>query len=332
MASQSVAVLGVGAWGKNHVRVLNDLGVLRSAFDPDPMALARVPAERRCSRIEDVLGDPLVRAVVVATPAKTHFELAKAALVAGKDVLVEKPLTLDEDEGVDLVELASRLGRILMVGHLTLYHPGIVALRNLLREGVLGRPRYVYANRLNLGTVRETENILWSFAPHDIAVFLDLLQSWPSSVSAHGGSYLKEGRADVTVTHFEFSDGVLAHIFVSWLHPMKEHRLVVIGDRRMAMFVDGPEGGELRLFSVGAALGEDLNTAARGVYEVVAASSEEPLRCELKHFLDCIERRVEPLSGGQHGLQVLRILTTAEKSLHAGGQRLVCRAPENVTS
>jgi len=326
MAAADVALLGLGPWGRNHQRVLGELGALRSVYDANPgiLDLHGAPG-RSANSLEAILGDPEVRAVVVATPARTHYELALRALKAGKDVLVEKPLTLDEAHGEDLVRRARRGGRVLMVGHVTLYHPAIRTLVELVDGGELGNLRYLYANRLNLGTVREEEDILWSFAPHDVAVFLRLVGSWPHEVAAHGGSYLRPGRADVTVTHLDFPRGVRGHVFVSWLHPEKEHRLVVMGDRRMATFTDGPGGGELVL-SEGVPPESGAAPPPPRVRAVVPFPKEEPLRNELEHFLHCVRTREEPLSGGRHGLEVLRVLETAHRSLATGGRTVPCAA------
>jgi UDP-2-acetamido-3-amino-2,3-dideoxy-glucuronate N-acetyltransferase len=322
-----VGLAGVGSWGRNHLRVLSGLGALRLACDPDPAALERVPPSHRARDLDELLADPRVRAVVLATPARTHYALARRVLESGRDVFVEKPLTLDPAEGDHLVELARERARVLMVGHITLHHPAIVRLRQLVAEGVLGRLLYLYANRLNLGTVRETEDTLWSFAPHDIAVFLSLLGHPPARVSASGGAYLRAGRADVTVTHLEFGDVVKGHIFVSWLHPMKEHRLVVIGDRRMAVFRDGAGGGELLLFAPGAAGVEDARAAPRPEPETVAFERLEPLRAELVHFLECIATRAEPVTGGRHGAEVIRVLDAARRSLEQDGVPVQCGFP-----
>ncbi|MSR75160.1 MAG: Gfo/Idh/MocA family oxidoreductase [Planctomycetes bacterium] len=328
MSPPFLAVLGVGPWGRNHCRVLDAHGWLRAAHDIDGAALMRVAPEFRRDSLQAVLDDPGVRGVIVATPARTHFEIARAALLAGKDVLVEKPLTLDEAEGEELARLSRRLGRVLMVGHITLYHPALVQLRQLLRAGELGRIRYLYSNRLNLGTVRESEDILWSFAPHDIAAFLDLTGHWPLRVGAHGGSYLRAGRADVTVTHLEFPEGIRGHIFVSWLHPTKEHRLVVVGEQRMAAFTDDRMGGSLTLFDAGAIAGGTLNVAARDQGRCIEFPREEPLANELAHFVARMEDRAEPLTGARHGLEVLRVLETARQSLLEGGIALDCVALE----
>ena len=325
MRAGRVALLGVGRWGRNHFRVLRELGVLRSVWDRDPATLEReVPPELRADGPDAILADEAVEAVVVATTARSHYEVARRVLDSGRHVLVEKPLTLDEGEGEDLVARARAAGRVLMVGHITLFHPAIRNLLGLVRGGELGNLRYLYANRLNLGTVREEEDILWSFAPHDVAVMLALVGQWPARVGAVGGSYLRPGRADVTVTHLEFGGGVRGHIFVSWLHPMKEHRLVVVGDRRMASFTDGPEGGRLILYDRGVDLVEGRHELRKAEGEPVAFAATEPLRAELEHFLACVDSGSEPLTGGRHGLDVLRVLQTARASLERGGVPLEC--------
>jgi UDP-2-acetamido-3-amino-2,3-dideoxy-glucuronate N-acetyltransferase len=320
MSKRLVALAGLGAWGRHHLRVLASLGRLGPTFDPDPQAARRAPSTHRAASFAELLTDPGVEAVVLATPARTHHDLARRALDAGKHVLVEKPLTLNEADGRSLVELALARGLVLMVGHITLFHPGVVELRRLLRTGVLGSPRYLYSNRLNLGTVREEEDILWSFAPHDVAVLLDLLQAWPERVWAVGGSWLRPDRADVTVTHLDFGAGRLAHIFVSWLHAMKEHRLVVLGEERMAVFTDSAKGGELRLCRADPAAAAGRS----GEGELQPFAAAEPLREEIEHFLDCVATGREPRSGGRHGLGVLRVLETARQSMREGGVPLDC--------
>jgi UDP-2-acetamido-3-amino-2,3-dideoxy-glucuronate N-acetyltransferase len=314
-----VALLGAGAWGKNLLRVLGDFEEIRAVHDPDPAAMAAVPEALRAPSLEAILEDRGVEAVVIATPPATHFALARAALASGRDVFVEKPLTLEVERSVELVELADRLGRVLMVGHVTLYHPAILALKELLRRGDLGRPQYLYSNRLNSGRVRESENILWSFAPHDFAVMLYLLDGPPSEILAVGSSHLKEDRADVTVTHLKFPGGERAHIFVSWLHPMREHRLVVTGERRMAVFADDSRGGSLSLYDVGVGKSGERSVRPSPAMDVVPLAPQEPLRLEIGHFLECLDRRVEPLTGGRHGLEVVRLLAAAEASLRGGG-------------
>jgi len=237
-----IAVIGAGHWGINLVRIYRQLGVLSKVCDFSAERLAQIAAQfpglEIAGSIDSVLSDPAIDAVVIATPAETHYSIARQALLAGKDVYVEKPITLHCDEAEMLTNMAERLGRILMVGHLLEHHPAIIRLQELVEQGELGRLEYIYSNRLNLGKVRREENALWSFAPHDISVILLLLKSMPIQVTATGGTYLQPNIADVTVSTMLFDRGVRAHLFVSWLHPYKEQKLVVVGERRMAVFDD----------------------------------------------------------------------------------------------
>src|SRR5437879_3504110 len=228
-----VAVVGVGYWGRNIVRNFHELGALALLCDADRSVEEGCRQEyesvRFCRDFSVVLSDPSIAAVALATPAATHYEMAKAALEAGKDVFVEKPLAIDVKHGEHLVEMASANRRVLMVGHILRYHPAILELQRLIRNGALGKIDYLYSNRLNIGKIRTEENILWSFAPHDISVMLSLLNEMPIAVSCHGGAYLNNDVVDVTLSQFDFPSGVKGHIFVSWLHPVKEQRLVVVG-------------------------------------------------------------------------------------------------------
>lgn len=319
----AVAVIGAGYWGINHVRNFHELGALFVICEANRSGHAalnkRFPSAKIENDFQKVLANRQVQGVVIATPAETHYGLAAAALEAGKDVLVEKPLTLDISEGERLVNLAEKRGRVLMIGHLLEYHPAVLRLRELIASGALGELRYIYSNRLNLGKVRREENILWSFAPHDIAIILRLVGAWPSRVSATGGTYLQPRIADVTVTNLEFPTGVRAHIFVSWLHPYKEQRLVVVGSKRMAVFDDVRRDEKLLIYDQGVEFvsGEPVTRKSEGVAE--ALESAEPLKRECLHFLECIMSRKRPLTDGESGLRVLRILDGAERSLGLNG-------------
>ncbi len=263
------------------------------------------------------MSDPSVTAVALATPAVTHYEMAKAALEAGKDVLVEKPLAIDVKHGEELVRLADAKGRILMVGHILRYHPAILKLQQLIRDGALGKINYLYSNRLNIGKIRTEENILWSFAPHDISVMLALLNEMPNRVSCQGSAYLNRGVFDVTLSHFDFPSGVQAHIFVSWLHPVKEQRLVVVGSEKMAVFDDTAEH-KLVLYPHKVEWQNRVPTAVKAEGEVVDLEDREPLRAECQHFLDCVESRTPPVSDGAEGLRVLRVLDACQRALLNG--------------
>ena len=318
-----VACVGAGAWGANLIRNFGSLGALRMVCDPDAAALKRAakafPEVQTVDSFTRVLADPAIQAVVLATPAKTHAALAKQALLAGKDVFVEKPLALTLADGREVVELAARERRILMVGHVLRYHPAVTALDGLIARGELGKLQYVYSNRLNIGKFRREENILWSFAPHDISTLIHLAGQSPAAVQASGGTYLQTGVPDVTMTHLEFADGVRGHIFVSWLHPVKEQRLVIIGDRKMAVFDDLAKE-KLVLYPHEVSWVDRAPVAHRGEAEVVPLEVEEPLAAECRHFLDCVERRVTPRTDGQEALRVLAVLQASQASLDQQGR------------
>lgn len=321
LSAAQVAVIGCGYWGKNLVRNFYALGALVGVCDATAqgreLAAALAPGIAIFDDAERVLASD-VAGVVIATPAETHFELAKRALLAGKDVFVEKPLALAYEQGNQLVRLAHERQRILMVGHVLEYHPGIVALYDLVRQGVLGTLQYIYSNRLSLGIIRRQENILWSFAPHDIAVILRLVGSLPFEVLCTGGTYVQANIADVTMTNLLFDNGVRAHIHVSWLHPFKEQRLVVIGSRKMAVFDDVAK--QLVLYDQRVEWQEGQPMPVRGEGEAVAYASDEPLRVECHSFLEAIAQRSPALTDGPSGLRVLRVLQAAQRSLVMNGE------------
>jgi predicted dehydrogenase len=321
--SPSIAVIGCGYWGRNLVRNFSSLGALALCCDTTSQgratAVELAPQSAIVAEVREVLHSD-VDGVVIATPAETHYHLAHAALEAGKDVFVEKPLALTYENGDALVKLAERNGRMLMVGHVLEYHPAIIKLHQLIHAGELGKIRYISSNRLNLGKVRREENILWSFAPHDIAVILRLMHGMPFQVSAHGGSYVQPNIADVTITHMLFDNGVRAHIYVSWLHPFKEQRLVVIGSEKMASFDDVTK--HLTIYHQRVEVHEGEPVPIKGAGELVEFANEEPLRLECRAFLQAIETRKPPLTDGQSGLRVLQVLQTAQRSLVMNGEPL----------
>lgn len=318
--SQTVAVVGNGYWGKNLVRNFSELGALGAICDESP--LAEAAAREKYPNIPffrdyaSVLSAPDIRAVVLATPATAHHLMARRALAAGKDVFVEKPLALTAAEGAELCALAERNGCVLMVGHILQYHPAVVRLKELIQSGALGQLRYVYSNRLNIGKIRSEENILWSFAPHDISVILGLLGEEPSEVTCEGGCYLNPGVADVTVSQFLFPSGVRAHIFVSWLHPFKEQRLVVVGSQKMAVF-DDTAADKLVLYPHRVEWKNRMPTAVKADGETVPLQPAEPLKEECLHFLECIASRRQPKTGGAEGLRVLRVLNACQQALES---------------
>jgi predicted dehydrogenase len=320
-----VAVLGCGHWGSNIIRNLSQLEALAAVVDPSPRgaeAARRIaPAIPFFSDPRPVLSDPTIHGVMIATPAETHHALAARALEAGKDVFVEKPLTLDAAEAYDLIARAETQERILMVGHLLSYHPAIVKLRELVLRGDLGKLRYVISNRLNLGKIRTEESALWSFAPHDIAVILGLVGTMPFEVTATGGCYVQPNVADVTVTQLLFDNGVRSHIFVSWLHPFKEQKLVVIGSKRMASYDDVTK--QLLLYDLRVDWREGQPIPVGAPAAETRFPHEEPLRVECEHFLECIAMRKEPHTSGWDGLRVVQILQASQRSMVTNGRPVV---------
>ncbi|MCK4396244.1 Gfo/Idh/MocA family oxidoreductase [candidate division WOR-3 bacterium] len=314
----SIAVIGAGAWGKNLVRNFNELGVLKTVCEMREEILNERKTQYSevyfTNSYKVVLKDPEVDGIVIATPAETHYALAKEALLANKNVYVEKPLALKLEEAEELISLSEKSQCILMVGHILRYHPAINKLKELIDAGELGKIQYIYSNRLNIGKIRTEENILWSFAPHDISVVLFLLNEMPSSVSATGGNYLQKDISDVTLTIMEFPNGVKSHIFVSWLHPFKEQKLVVVGDKKMAVFDDLTEE-KLFLYPHTIEWQNRIPVARKADAEVVPIEFSEPLKLECQHFLDCIQNKKIPITDGKEGLRVLEVLTTAQQSL-----------------
>jgi UDP-2-acetamido-3-amino-2,3-dideoxy-glucuronate N-acetyltransferase len=331
MAPPQVAVIGCGYWGRNLVRNFHQLGALRWICDSNEEVKAAFAAQYGATRgtadPEPALRDPETAAVVIASPAEWHYRHARAALDAGKHVFVEKPLATSVADGEDLVRRARAAGRILMVGHILRYHPAVVRLQQLLEAGELGTLRYVYSNRLNIGKIRTEENILWSFAPHDISVILALLGRAPEQVVCLGGTYLSHQVADVTLSQFVFPGGVRAHIFVSWLHPFKEQRLVVVGAEKMAVF-DDTAADKLVLYPHRVEWREQVPTAVRAEAEAVPLPAEEPLRAECRHFLECVRTGGQPITGGEEGLRVLRILDLCQRSLETNGQPITLKDSE----
>jgi len=324
--SRNIAVIGSGFWGQNLVRNFAELGALHTICDSDQTQLERLktlyPDVAIESNYQKVLSNRQIQGVVIATPAISHYAMAKEALGSDKDVLVEKPMALSVEEGEELVNLAEKDARILLVGHLLEYHPAVVKLKELVDNGELGKIEYVYSNRLNLGKFRTEENILWSFAPHDISIILLLIGEMPQEISAHGGYYLHQDIADVTLTTLGFSMGVKAHIFVSWLHPYKEQKMVVVGDKKMALFDDINPKDKLYLYSHKIDWINRKPIPHQAGEEHVELPVAEPLKLECQDFLDCMETRKKPKVDGRKGLQVLTVLSYCQRSLENNGRTI----------
>jgi predicted dehydrogenase len=320
----SVGVVGLGYWGPNLARNFDRLpgAELRWLCDASEEALERwgaaFPSARTTTSLEDLLSDETLDAVVVATPVPTHAELATRVLVAGKHCFVEKPLGRSEQEAEAVVEAARAADRVLMVGHLLEYHPGVERLGELVRSGELGDLRYIYSNRLNLGKHRQDENALWSLGAHDISVILRLAGEEPYECTAVGESYVKPGVEDVVFAFMRFESGLTAHMHLSWLDPHKERRFTVVGSRRMATFDDMELERKLTVYDKG--FDEDYSSygeyiARSGDVFSPRIPNDEPLRLECRHFLDCVQDGARPRSDGDSGLRVVRVLERLQRSL-----------------
>lgn len=321
-SSSNICVVGCGYWGKNLIRNFHQLGSLHSVCDSDPARVQAFQSQygiKGFSTLGEALQDESVTAVVIATPAEEHSVMAVAALNSGKDVFVEKPLALRWEDGVVMTNTARRAKRILMVGHLLLYHPAILKIKEILEAGELGKLEYIYSNRLSMGKIRREENALWSFAPHDISVILSLMGKLPYQVSAVGGAYVQPNIADVTVSNLLFDHGVRAHIFVSWLHPYKEQRLVVIGSKKMVVFEDSRAGGKLVLYDKQIALTDGSFEVTQPKAEPIPYPAMEPLKLECEHFVECVATRAQPRTGGEDGVAVLQVLQACQRSIQMNG-------------
>lgn len=321
--AKNIAVVGTGYWGKNLVRNFSELNALSALCDihKDRLAMFRQEygVDKTYAIYADLLKDPDIDAVAIATPAVLHYAMVKDALLAGKDVFVEKPLALHVEEAEELTALAESLGRILMVDHILQYHPAVLKLHELIQDGELGNLQYMYSNRLNIGQLRKEENILWSFAPHDISVILKLVGQKPLSVSAFGEAYLQEGIYDTTNTFIEFGERLKAHIFVSWLHPYKEQKLVCIGDKNMAVFNDMEPENKLILYPHKVEWIKKNPVAAKAEAQIVPLEKKEPLKESCRHFLSCIQLRITPRTDGREATEVLSVLSSAQQALDHNG-------------
>jgi predicted dehydrogenase len=313
----SVAVAGLGYWGPNLARNFDAVPgcELRWCCDGDPAARARHEQTFRRARftgsVDEVLADPTLDCVVLATPVATHADLAVRVLEAGKHCFVEKPLAESVAGAERVVAAAERAGRIVMVGHLLEYHPGVRRLKQLVDEGELGQIHYIYSNRLNLGQLRADENALWSLGAHDVSVLLHLADEDPYELSARGECYMREGIEDVVFAFLRFPSGLAAHLHLSWLDPHKERRFTVVGSRRMATFDDMASERKLTIYDKG------FDEKAESYGEYITRSGDvtspriantEPLRLECEHFVECVREGREPVSGGASGLRVVRVL------------------------
>jgi len=326
-----LAQIGVGNWGKNLLRNFSALSNARVKMiaEMDETIRQRVqstyPDIQAVAEAEKVISDNEVNAIVIATTPDTHYDLAKKALLAGKHVFVEKPMSLNARDGEELVRIAREQKKVLMVGHILEYHPGFLKMKELVDTGELGDIFYLYSTRVNLGVVRQHENALWSLAPHDISIALMLIQADPVKVVATGQSYLQNGIEDVVFTTIHFPDKKMAHLHVSWLDPHKIRKITVVGSKKMAVLDDMESSEKLRVYDKGVDFTEgyvDYNQSISlrmGDIHIPFVKMQEPLALECRHFVECIIEGKEPVSNGEDGLRVSKVLEAAQKSLMNGG-------------
>lgn len=326
----TIGVIGAGYWGKNIIRTFHalDSANLKYIADSNSETLKKFSTYSKTIKTTDfleILNDEKVDSVVISTPPVTHYEIAKKALLSGKHVLVEKPITIEVEHALELVEISEEKNKKLMVGHLLLYHPCVTFMKKHIINGEIGEIYYLYSQRLNLGKVRSDENALQSFAPHDISVAIFLIEVEPLSVSAYGMSYLQEGIEDVVFLNLYFPGGKIAHIHVSWLDPHKIRRMTVVGSRKMMVFDDMEPGEKIKVYDKGIEIsrefgsyGEFLSLRDGNIF-LPAVKMREPLMCECEHFIECIRKDITPRSDGRNGLVVTKILDAAQRSLKAGG-------------
>lgn len=322
-----IGVAGLGGWGKNVVRSFNSAPrcKLKYVCDAGPETLRKqqqlFPNAIATDSFQTLLDDPELDAVAIVTPAPMHYDMAKAALTAGKHVYVEKPMTLRADHAEELNELAEQNGRKLMVGHLLEYHPAVDFMKRSIESGELGEVHYMYCQRLNLGVVRSQENAFWSLAPHDISVILYLFGAEPVGIRASGGCYLQNDIDDVVFVNLNFADGRMAQVHVSWLDPHKERKMVVVGSKKMLVFDDMQASEKIRLYDKGANTPQNTSSALNsitvrsGEIRIPHLPGGEPLDIETKHFVDAVLNDTTPRSDGRDGLRVVRILEQVDAQL-----------------
>ena len=331
----SVCVVGAGRWGQNHVRTLAELDSLGGIVESNPTQNEKLQREYPGIPVYQSVDEALQQShngYTVATPAETHYSIAEKILKAKRHVLVEKPITLTVADAWALKKLADQNNVNLMVGHVLLFHPAIQKIKELIGKGKIGKLEYLYSNRLNLGTVRKEENILWSFAPHDLAIFQYFLQKSPVEVISRGGAFLQPHIHDSTMTILTYPDNIVGHIFVSWLHPFKEQRLVVIGSKGMLSFEDSSQDKELLFYEKGIDWIQGEPIKREGPTEKIAYDRKMPLKEELTYFVEHLDGAPVQIADSQNAVDVLQILESATVSLLQNQSIEVPTIPQKVDS
>ena len=314
---KNIAVVGCGHWGKNLIRNFYELGVLASICDPNIEIAEQYSKQYSVQNhlFSEIINDSNIEGVVLAVPAKHHAAMAIDAMKKGKHVFVEKPLAMNEAEATLMIKTAKEKKVQLMVGHLLQYHPVFKKVKEIVQSGEIGEINYIYSNRLSFGKVRAEEDVIWSFAPHDISMILSLANQEPEFITAHSTSILQNDIADTATIHITFKSGLKSHISVSWLHPYKEQKLVVIGKTAMLVFDDTkPWNEKLSIQKYQVEINQGSPSLKNDNLEFIKVIEDEPLKNECQHFVDVVENNIRPLTNEYEGLKVLKVLTAATQS------------------
>ena len=318
MKKKKICVVGSGRWGINHVRTLDDLGALGGVVEINQERATELqliyPKCKVYSSLDEAL-DTDFDAFIISTPVSTHYELACKVISNKKSLLIEKPLTLDYPSAVKLCEYADSMGVQLMVGHVLLFHPAFQKMKQIIDDGKIGEIQYIYSNRLNLGTFRSNENVFWSFAPHDISLFKYFLNQDPISITSRGVDILQNNIHDSSITTFEYENKKMGHIFVSWLHPFKEHRFVIIGENGMLHYEDSVENKPLLYHDKKAEFINEVPSPKFGEVKRLSFKNEQPLKNELKYFISKLDGGKIEIANGWDGVSVIKLLELATKDL-----------------
>ena len=314
--NKKICVVGAGNWGFNHIKTLSKLKSLSGVVETQDSKIKKIKETFQCnvhSNLEDALKSNY-DGFVVATPASTHYKLGMQIINSKKPLLIEKPLALNSRDANELVCKAKENNVNLMVGHLLLFHPSIIKIKEMILNHKIGKLQYIYSNRLNLGTIRTEENVFWSFAPHDISIFNYFTDSEPIEVKSFGGDFIQKGIHDTTITSFKYKNNIKAHIFVSWLHPFKEHRLIVIGSKGMLRYEDSTSNKELIFYNKGVNWENGIPIKKDGESKVISVNQKMPLTEELKYFINNLDSTFD-ISNGLSGLSVVKILEKSSLTL-----------------
>ena len=313
-----LCVIGAGRWGLNHIRSLNELNALGGVVEKNSTVLKKIKLRYPdCLTFSDLDSsfEENFDGYIISTPPVSHYQIAKRIISMNKHVLIEKPITLNVEDAIKLNEMAKIKNVNLMVGHLLLFHPAFKKIKELINNGLIGKIQYIYSNRLNLGSFRNDENVLWSFAPHDIALFNSFFNDLPLEVISSGIDILQEGIHDTSITTFKYSNNMMGHIFVSWLHPFKEHRFVIVGSKGMIHFEDAGEKKPLLFYDKTVDLKGEMPRSKLGSTSEIKYGNELPLIVELKYFISKIKKGKVEIANGDSAVEVMRVLDQATKNL-----------------